>query len=196
MIEFLSGNLIAKSSDRCVIDVNGVGYGVSVSLSTLATLPQIGEPAKLNIHTHVREDQLMLYGFASTDEKVLFEKLIAVSGVGPKTALAILSGIPVPQLVNAISQEDKLRLSTIPGIGKKTAERIIIELKDRLAKGFSMNLGGTVTCTQGYEDALSALMNLGYQRMIAESALKKVGFKESMPLEDAIRSALKELCRA
>lgn len=196
MIEFLSGNLIVKSSDRCVIDVNGVGYGVSISLSTYATLPKIGEQAKLNIHTHVREDQLMLYGFASTDEKILFEKLIAVSGVGPKTALAILSGIPVPQLVNAISQEDKLRLSTIPGIGRKTAERIIIELKDRLAKGFGVTIGSAVTFTQGYEDALSALMNLGYQRLVAENALKKVGFKESMPIEDAIRGALKELCRA
>lgn len=196
MIAHLTGTLLAKAPDHCVVDVSGVGYSVHISLSTYASLPEIGTTSKLSIHTHVREDQLLLYGFATPEEKAIFQRLITISGVGPKTALSILSGIPVAHLIEAISQEDRARLGTIPGIGKKTAERIIIELKDRLAKEFP---GGALSPVsergRAYEDAVSALTNLGYTRPVADNALKKIKWSDTMAIEEAIKMALKELCR-
>lgn len=197
MIELLTGILVTKEPHHCIVDVNGVGYGVSLSLTTFAALPEVGGQIKLNIYTHVREDQFTLFGFATPEEKVLFQKLIGVSGVGPKTALAMLSGIPSNHLVEAISSEDKARLSTIPGVGKKTAERIIIELRDKIRKDVSI-ISPSFVSERGrnYEDIVSALTNLGYQRGVAELALKKSGWSDEMSIEDSIRSALKELCRA
>ncbi len=197
MIVQLTGVVASKSPDSCVIDVGGVGYGVLVSLGTFASLPDIGEKTTLSIHTHVREDQFVLYGFSCPEERTIFQRLIGVSGVGPKTALAILSGIPAPNLVEAIGGEDRVRLSSIPGVGKKTAERIIVELKDRMARdpSFSSSLPSS---SRGRleEDALSALTNLGYPRAVAEGAIRKAGSADGMPIEELIRSALKELCRA
>ena len=197
MIAQLTGTLVTKAPDHCVIDVNGVGYAVLVSLSTFAALPEAGERAKLVIHTHVREDQLLLYGFAAPEERLLFQKLIGVSGVGPKTALAILSGLPAGPLVEAISAEDRARLATIPGVGKKTAERIIVELKDRIAKDVSFASPGPAGSRgRMRDDALSALVNLGYPRTVADEALRNIAWTEGIPIEEAIRAALKELCRA
>lgn len=196
MIAHLTGTLAAKAPDRCVIDVGGVGYGILVSLTTFAALPETGQRASLVIHTHVREDQLLLYGFASPEERLLFQRLIGVSGVGPKTALAILSGLPAEHLVEAIGSEDRARLSTIPGVGKKTAERIIMELKDRIARDVPCASPGPATSRgRMHEDAVSALVNLGYPRLVAEGALRKITWSDGMPLEEAIRAALKELCR-
>lgn len=196
MISQLTGILAAKTPDHCTIDVGGVGYGVSVSLTTFAKLPELGHQMRLAIHTYVREDQLLLYGFATDEERILFQKLIAISGVGPKTALAILSGLPAGHLIDAISTEDRARLSTIPGVGKKTAERIIIELKDRLARDTNL-LASTTLVLRGKlsKEVLSALINLGYPRTTAERALSKVHLVDEMPIEAAIKAALKELCR-
>jgi Holliday junction DNA helicase RuvA len=195
MIAHLTGTLILKSADHLVIDVGGVGYSVTISLSTFAALPEIGSKLSINIYTHVREDQLLLYGFIAPEEKTLFQRLIGVSGVGPKTALAILSGIPANHLVEAIGGEDRARISSIPGVGKKTAERIILELKDRLLKEMSILSPSTPMGRTQYNDAISALVNLGYQRSHAEGALSKIKWSDKMPIEDAIRGALKELCR-
>lgn len=197
MIANLTGTLAAKSPDHCVIDVGGVGYGVHVSLTTFSTLPATGASASLAIHTHVREDQLILYGFATPEEKTLFQRLIAVSGVGPKTALAVLSGIPAGQLAQAIAGHDWARLATIPGIGKKTAERIIVELGDRILRDVPSSAAASAG-TEGHrlhDEALSALVNLGYARHVAERALGKIEWSSAPSLEEAIRSALKELCR-
>lgn len=197
MIALLTGTLISKAPDHCVIDVNGVGYRVILSLTTFAALPDAGSKMSLNIFTYVREDQLVLYGFTSQEEKMLFQRLISISGVGPKTAISMLSGIPAVHLVEAIRSEDIARLSTIPGVGKKTAERIIVELKDRIAREFA-TIGSREPTGRGrmYEDVVSALTNLGYPRVTADSTLKKISWSENMPIEDAIKSALKELCRA
>lgn len=196
MISLITGTLVTKQPGQCVVEAAGVGYGASISLSTFAALPENGSTCRLHIHTYVREDQITLYGFATPDEKALFLKLIAVSGVGPKTALAILSGIPADHLVDAIANEDRAHLSTIPGIGKKTAERIIVELKDRIARDMPISTSPHSQRGRIYEDAVSALTNLGYHRQIAEGALKKAKWSDDMPIEDAIRFALKELCRA
>ena len=147
------------------------------------------------IHTHVREDQLMLYGFITPEEKCLFAHLISVSGVGPKVALGILSGIPPEQLAGAIMTSDLARLNAIPGVGRKTAERIVLDLKDKLARDPSIQatpLAGQQQ-TPAYDDALSALTNLGYKKAAAEKALSTIEWTASIQLETAIRDALKEL---
>ncbi len=197
MIVHLTGRLVGKEPDRCVIDVGGVGYGVRLSLSTFGRLPEVGEEARLQIHTYVREDQFDLYGFSDAEEKGLFQKLIAISGVGPRMALAILSGLPSDELVAAIGGGDRERLTRIPGVGKKTAERIIIELKDRLAAVPHRGpLTAAIAGGEGnrIEEALSALTNLGYQRAAAESAIARINDPAEQPLEELIRGALRELC--
>lgn len=195
MIAHLTGILSSKSPDHCIIDVGGVGYRVHISLTTFSVLPEVGEKLTLVVYTHVREDQFLLYGFSTTDERALFQRLINISGVGPKTALTIFSGIPPNQLVEAITTEDRARLSMIPGVGKKTAERIIVDLKDRLAREFPSPVSGGTTQGQLREDVVSALVNLGYRRQVAENALRDASLPEAMPIEDAIRTVLKELCR-
>jgi len=195
MIVNLSGVLLEKEPGHCVIDVGGVGYGVRVSLSTFSKLPDAGCEVRLPIHTYVREDQLVLYGFATAAERGLFCKLISISGVGPKIALAVLSGLSPDDLVEAISSGDAARLSGIPGIGKKTASRMIVELKGMLPD--DLRIGGASGATRSIRgDAVSALMNLGYSKAQAESALDKVEFTDDTTIEEAIRTSLKELCKA
>jgi Holliday junction DNA helicase RuvA len=195
MIVNLSGVLLEKEPGHCVIDVGGVGYGVRVSLSTFGQLPDAGKEVRLPIHTYVREDQLVLYGFSTTGERELFRKLISISGVGPKLALAVLSGLPPGDLVRAIGSGDAARLSSIPGIGKKTASRMIVELKGMLPD--DLGIGSASGARRSIrDDAVSALMNLGYSKAHAESALDKVELTDDTKIEEAIRTGLKELCKA
>src|SRR5918995_1438025 len=172
MIAHLRGRLLEKHPNRVIVDVNGVGYDVHVPLSTFYEMAEPGEEIALRIHTHVREDALLLYGFATPLEQQLFERLIAVSGIGPKLALAVLSGIEPPDLVRAIEQSDVARLTSIPGVGKKTSERIVVELKDRLPRLHPAvaHAGAAVEASALRDDVLSALVNLGYHRRLSEKA--------------------------
>jgi Holliday junction DNA helicase RuvA len=198
MIAVLRGTLLEKSPSRLIIDVSGVGYDVQVPLSTFYALGEIGAPVTLRTHTHVREDVLALYGFLTTLEQDLFERLIAISGVGPKLALAVLSGIEPPELIRAVRTQDVARLTSIPGIGKKTAERIALELKDRLPA--SLKAVDTPTAAppadQLRDDVLSALVNLGYHRPVAEKAVEKVlQGRSDVRFEDTMKDALRALMK-
>jgi Holliday junction DNA helicase RuvA len=197
MIALLTGTVSSKAPDHCVIDVGGVGYKVLVSLTTFGSLPEVGSTLSLQIHTYVREDQLELFGFSSPEERELFQRLISISGVGPKMALGVLSGLPPRELAEAIGNEDHVRLTRIPGVGRKTADRIIVELKDRL-KAFTGPgpVGAPGKISGCFDQALSALVNLGYTRQVAEGALRRLDWPKDWPLEEAIRCALKELCRS
>jgi Holliday junction DNA helicase RuvA len=197
MIAQLSGTLLFKSPQYLIVDVQGVGYRVLVSLTSFAALPEVGSAVTIHTHTHLREDQLVLFGFTSLEEKSLFQRLISISGVGPKIALTILSGIPARELIDAISQENSSRLQSIPGVGKKTAERIIIELKDKLIKEFprSQLQAAPGSSSRFYDDVLSALMNLGYQRSQAEKAMQRIPWNEVETIQNAIRRTLKELAK-
>ena len=175
MIARLSGTLVEKQATRLVVDVHGVGYDVQVPLSTFYHLPEPGADVTLRIHTHVREDTLSLFGFGTLLEQQVFERLIAVSGIGPKLALAVLSGIDPADLVRAVQAGDVARLTLIPGVGKKTAERIGLELKDRLSQQLTAELaadaGGPRGETTLRADLVSALLNLGYHRALAEKSV-------------------------
>ena len=169
MIAHLRGRLISKHPNQAIVEAGGVGYDVNISVPTFSELPAAGSEVALHIHTHVREDALALYGFQRVEEKQLFEKLIHVSGIGPKLAITILSGMATAEMVAAIRGNDLARLTRIPGVGKKTAERMVVELRDKL-EGF----GAPPTAparTAVEEDVLSALVNLGYQRAAAERAI-------------------------
>lgn len=197
MIAHLNGLLFRKTTQSVIIDAGGIGYEVFVPLSTFYTLPEKDERVDLHIYTHVREDALLLFGFCTRLEKDLFLMLTTVSGIGPKLALNILSGIGPKELLEAIALGDAVRLQAIPGVGKKTAERIALELKDRALKFNDTHEVTSVTALeegkQGLlEDARSALLNLGYSPKLAEKAVKKAqsGFPEAT-LEDLIRDALK-----
>ena len=200
MIGQLRGRILEKRPNRIVVDVNGVGYDVSVPLSTFYGLGEPGSEIALRIHTHVREDALALYGFATALEQDLFERLIGVSGIGPKLALAVLSGIEPLELVRAIERGDLARLTAIPGVGKKTSERIVLELKDRLPRAQAVAVaigGGEPEAPALRDDLLSALMNLGYHRPLAEKAvdwaLKAVG--PDGGFERTLKHALRELTK-
>lgn len=171
MIAHLSGKLLAKHPNQAIVDVGGVGYEVVISVPTFSDLPSVGNEVSLHIHTHVREDVLALYGFLRVAEKQLFEKLIAVSGIGPKLAITILSGMAAEEMVGAIRGGDVARLTRIPGIGKKTAERMVLELRDKLPAPVAGQEVAAPAMSGVEEDVLSALMNLGYQRPAAEKAL-------------------------
>ncbi len=171
MIAHLRGKLIAKHPNQAIVEAGGVGYDVAISVSTFSELPGIGDEVALHIHTHVREDALALFGFLRHDEKQLFEKLIGVSGIGPKLAMTVLSGMPAGAMVAAIRAHDVERLTRIPGIGKKTAERMVLELKDKLA-AFGETAARAASPLE--EDVVSALCNLGYQRLAAEKAFAAV----------------------
>ena len=173
MIAQLRGRILEKHPNRIITDVNGVGYEVFVPLSTFYGLGEPGSDVALRIHTHVREDALLLYGFATALEQDLFERLIGVGGIGPKLALAVLSGIEPTELVRAIERGDVARLTAIPGVGKKTSERIVLELKDRLPKAPLTVTGGAAAVEAPLlrDDLLSALINLGYHRPLAEKAV-------------------------
>jgi Holliday junction DNA helicase RuvA len=198
VIASLRGKIFAKQPNRIVVDVNGVGYDVSVPLSTFYGLGDVGSDIALRIHTHVREDALALYGFATRLEQELFERLIGVSGIGPKLALAVLSGIEPPELIRAIERGDIARLTAIPGVGKKTSERIILELKDRLphARSTVPAEGAVVEAPALRDDVLSALINLGYHRPLAEKAVESaVKTTPDGDFERTLRQALRELAR-
>ena len=173
MIAHLRGRLIAKNPNQAIVDCGGVGYDVTISVATFSELPSEGAEASLHIHTHVREDQIALFGFADTREKRLFEKLLTISGIGPKLAITVLSGISTERLVTAIRGGDHATLTRIPGIGKKTAERIVLEIKDKLDDmAVPMSDAGGVAHGPAADDALSALVNLGYPRPVAQKALE------------------------
>lgn len=169
MIAHLRGRLLAKHPNQAIVEAGGVGYDVVISVPTFSDLPATGSEVALHIHTHVREDALALYGFLRPAEKTLFEKLITVSGIGPKLAITILSGMPVDEMIGAIRGNDVVKLTRIPGIGKKTAERMVLELRDKLQAFVEAPAALPVSAAE--EDVLSALVNLGYQRPAAERAL-------------------------
>ena len=200
MIAFLRGRIIEKQPNLIIIDVQGVGYEVQVPLSTYYDIGDEGTDTGLRIHTHVREDALQLFGFLTPLEEQLFERLISISGIGPKLAIAVLSGIEPTELVTAIQRADVARLTGIPGIGKKTAERLVLELKDRVAHvaAAPANAPGTQDppAHRLRDDLLSALQNLGYHRPLAEKAVDAALARADAPsFEQVLRGALRELMR-
>jgi len=171
MIAHLRGKLLAKHPNQAVVETAGVGYDVTISVPTFSDLPTAGSEVALHIHTHVREDAIALYGFLRLAEKALFEKLITVSGIGPTLAIKILSGMADDEMVGAIRSNDVARLTRIPGIGRKTAERMVLELRDKLPEPATAATTTSPVMNATEEDVLSALVNLGYQRAAAEKAL-------------------------
>jgi len=199
MIAFLRGRVLDKFPNRIILDVSGVGYEVHVPLSTYYEIGEAGSDVSLRVHKHVREDTLKLFGFLTPLEQLLFERLIGISGIGPKLAVSVLSGIDSRELVVAVQRADVARLTRIPGVGKKTAERIVLELKDRLkdvapapeAEGAQPSTGDRLR-----NDLISALENLGYHRPLAEKAVDASHKSDGgATFEDALRSALRELMR-
>lgn len=197
MIARLSGTLLELKTNGVVLDVAGVGYELAIPLGTFSALPPAGEKAVLHVHTHVREDAIQLFGFATREEKAVFERLISVSGIGPKVALTVLSGLPLPELVGAIVSQNARLLSTIPGVGKKLAERLGLELKEKLS-GFGLGAapGAPAAKTSVVDDAIGALQNLGYKALQAEQAVEKaVTSVGPADLNKILQAALKSLAR-
>src|SRR5262245_21670030 len=195
MISHLRGRLLSHTPELAVVDVHGVGYAASLPLSTYYELQRLApqEEVSLFIHTHVREDALALYGFWSERERALFERLITVSGVGPRLARAILSGLPPDDLLRALAAGDVVRLTRIPGVGKKTAERLVLELRE---KARELETAAAVAPEPGDEDLLAALVNLGYRRGDAEKALAEVRREAAQAtVPELLRLALKRLAR-
>jgi holliday junction DNA helicase RuvA len=191
MIAHLRGKLLVKHPNQAVVETAGVGYDVTISVPTFSDLPGTGNEVSLHIHTHVREDQIALYGFLRLAEKHLFEKLVSVNGIGPKLAITILSGMPADEMVGAIRGNDVARLTRIPGIGRKTAERMVLELRDKLPPVTSGQEVVTPVTTPVEEDVLSALVNLGYPRAAAEKVLAAAGRTGKVTSFDALfREAL------
>jgi Holliday junction DNA helicase RuvA len=200
MIAHLRGRLLSKTPNRVILDAGGVGYEVSIPVSTFYELGEIGAETSLYIYTYVREDAFSLFGFRTDREKSLFEKLLGVAGVGPKLAITILSGLEIDDLIAAVRKDDVARLVRVPGVGRKTAERLIVELREKLAKfaieeperqAVPTTQPGTVE-----DDVLSALMNLGYARQQAEAALREA--RAASPdgeFEDWLRTSLRLLAR-
>jgi Holliday junction DNA helicase RuvA len=199
VIAWLRGRLVEKAPTRVIVDVHGVGYDVAVPVSTFYALGDPGAEVTLRIHTHVREDALALFGFLTTFELAVFERLIATSGIGPKLALAVLSGIEAADLVQAVQRGDVARLTRIPGVGKKTAERICLELKDRLpvmgADGAAPPAPPPADTLR--DDLVSALVNLGYHRSAVDKVLdRQLASGDTPPFDTALRAALKDLARS
>jgi len=188
MIALLRGTLVEKHPNQAIVDAGGVGYDVNIPVSTFTKLPDKGAEVRLHIHTHVREDALALYGFLTSDEKALFEKLIGVSGIGPTLAVKVLSGLAAADLVNFIRRGEVDRLVRIPGVGKKTAERMVLELRDKLpaVAGAEPETPAAAELSAVDQDVLSALLNLGCARPQAEAAVRKAkaagGLTEFEPL--------------
>ena len=200
MIAHLQGRLLDKSPNRIIMDVQGVGYDVHIPLSTFYELGEVGTEVSVRIHTHVREDSLALFGFATAVERQLFERLIDVGGVGPRLALAVLSGIEPPDLIDAVRRADVARLTAIPGVGRKTAERISLELKDKLAAMATLMSepvdAAAASAGDLRADVLSALLNLGYHRPLAERAVAAALEEEpSRSFEQVLRKALRNISR-
>ncbi|MDQ3321180.1 MAG: Holliday junction branch migration protein RuvA [Acidobacteriota bacterium] len=204
MIAFLSGKLLEKEANLVIINVGGVGYEVVIPLSTFYDLGEIGEDVSLRIYTYVREDTLQLFGFKTVRERELFLLLISVSGIGPKSAITALSGMSADEIIGAIRQNNLARLNSIPGVGRKTAERLVIELRDKIAKlsavsAEEMKAEGIAPQTSGdevYDDAISALVNLGYHSAAAEKALQQA-MKEGteMSVQKLLRRSLQLLAK-
>ncbi len=209
MIASIKGNLTFKSPNHIIIDVGGIGYQVFVPLSSYYSLPEVGNPLRMNIHTYLKEDAIQLYGFLTKEEKDIFLYLIGITGIGPRLAINILSGISTYDLVKAISEGNLVALNAIPGVGKKTAERLILELREKIG---AIQDSGLKPQDSKYEDALSALVNLGYKRSHAEESLKQftshssqltVKIQDSelrsmgsdLSVEEMIKEALKALHR-
>jgi len=193
MIAHLRGKLIDKHPGQAIVEAAGVGYDVTISVPTFTALPSVGAEAALHIHTHVSDDQIALFGFLDREEKRLFERLITVSGVGPKLAIKMLSGLSTERTVQAIRGQDHAQLTHIPGVGKKLAERLVVELKDKL-DDFAAPLVQLSVQGQAAEDVLSALVNLGYQRAAAEKAIQQAVAKDAALAADfdgLFRGALK-----
>ena len=202
MIAQLSGKLIHKQPNEVIIDVGGVGYDVTIPVSTFYEIGEPGSEVSLKIHTHVREDAIQLFGFWTAREKELFSKLTSVSGVGPKLAITMLSGMPAGELINAITSNDLARLTSIPGVGRKTAERVVVELRDKLAaisvesrdadRATSRDLTAGDAAVR--DDTISALMALGYPKAIAERAVSFAMREEGdRTIEAVLRRALRRL---
>jgi Holliday junction DNA helicase RuvA len=200
MIAYLSGRLLIKRPNQLIVDVNGVGYEVTIPLSTYYETGEIGSPVQLQVYTHVREDTIALFGFKSVREKSLFEHLISVSGIGPKLGITILSGMSSEELIPAIREGNLAKLTSIPGVGKKTAERLVVELRDKLMRFEALS---TTVSAEGapfsnaQEDVLSALVNLGYPKNMAEKSLQKALSVKSVEqgFESLLKSVLQHLSR-
>jgi Holliday junction DNA helicase RuvA len=205
MIAHLSGTLLSKQATSVIVDVGGVGYEVSIPLSTFYDLEDLGSTVQLRIYTHVREDAILLYGFKTARERELFLKIISVSGIGPKLGITLLSGMSADEMIASIRTNNLARLTLIPGVGKKTAERLIMELREKVADLSSAQLeeelGAKPEVTELTEDtvradALSALLNLGYQRSAAEKAIDAaLGEGGDVTVESILRRSLKKLAR-
>ena len=203
MIAFLSGKLIEKGANTVIIDVGGVGYEVAIPLSTFYQLGETGSDVQLRIYTHVREDAIQLYGFSTTRDRELFLKLIAVQGVGARSAITMLSGMNADEIITAIRANNLAKLTAIPGVGKKTAERLVVELRDKIADigagdaaGAALGSGSHAQGDSVFDDALSALVNLGYQKNAAEKALQQSAESGTeMSVQKLLRAALQRLAK-
>jgi holliday junction DNA helicase RuvA len=192
MIAYLRGSLLATSPGHVIVDCHGVGYDVTISMNTFTELPDVGSEVSLFIYTNVREDQIALFGFHLQEEKALFEKLVSVSGIGPKLAVNILGGMNTRDLVGTIRGGDAAKLTRMPGVGKKTADRMVLELKDKLAD-FGVTPAAPRPKHLLEDDVLSALINLGYQPTAAEKALDQLGPANGRSFEQLFRAALAQL---
>ena len=207
MIAHLSGTLLSKQATSVILDVGGVGYEVTIPISTFYELDEPGSKVQLRIYTHVREDALQLYGFKTARERDLFMRLISVSGIGPKLGITLLSGMSADEMIASIRTNNLARLTLIPGVGRKTAERLVMELRDKIAalsspeleKEFGEKPGAPVAPTEEAvrSDALSALVNLGYQRSAAEKAINAaIGEGGDISVESILRRGLRRLAKA
>lgn len=203
MIGFLSGKILEKDANTVIVDVAGVGYEVTIPLSTFYELGEVGSDVSLRIFTHVREDALQLFGFRTARERDLFLKLISVQGIGARLGIAVLSGMSADEIVTAIRTDNLARLTSIPGVGRKTAERMVVELRDKIAElsvgaaAGSASATGTASRSETtFDDALSALINLGYQRNAAEKALQEAAKDGTeLSVQKLLRSALQRLAK-
>lgn len=203
MIAFLTGKLLEKQANTAIVDVGGVGYEVSIPLSTFYELGEVGSDVSLRIYTHVREDAIQLFGFKTVRERDLYLRLLSVQGIGPKMGITMLSGMSADEMILAIRTEDLARLTSIPGVGRKTAERLAIELRDKIGElssgGIAASDIGSVSSLPAdavFEDALSALVNLGYQRPAAEKALKQAAQDGTeITVQKLLRKALQVLAK-
>ena len=202
MIAFLSGKLLEKQANMAIVDVGGVGYEVSIPLSTFYELGEVGSDVQLRIYTHVREDAIQLFGFKTNRERELYLRLLSVQGIGAKSGITMLSGMSADEIIMAIRTDDLARLTSIPGVGRKTAERLVIELRDKvgeLSTGGDLPLDAarpTLPADAVFEDALSALVNLGYQRNAAEKAVKQAAQEGTeMSVQKLLRRALQILAK-
>jgi len=202
MIGYLSGKLLEKNVNSVIVDVAGIGYDVSIPLSTFYELGDVGSDVQLRIYTHVREDAIQLFGFKTDRERQLYLRLISVQGVGAKSGITMLSGMSADEMIDAIRSNNLAKLTSIPGVGRKTAERVVIELRDKVNEldhgtpSVDRITGTPLPADAIFEDALSALVNLGYQRGLAEKALKQAADEGSEPsVQKLLRHALQVLAK-